>query len=124
MSYLFVAAGGALGAAVRHWVVLRMLDWFGEWLPWGTLFVNVCGSFLIGLLATLALETGRLSAHQRQFVLPGLLGGFTTYSAFSFETQRYLDRGDYGHAALYVTLTLAGGLAGVLLGVALARAVD
>lgn len=86
MTYLWIAIGGALGSVVRfacsEWIQLRWPTF-----PWGTLFVNVLGSWLIGLLAALS-ETGRLgdSLSLRHFLIIGVLGGFTTFSSFSLQT--------------------------------------
>ena len=94
--YLSIAAGSALGGMTRYWcsgVAARM---FGETFPWGTLFVNVTGSFLIGFFATLTGPDGRIFAGStlRQFVMLGIFGGFTTFSSFSLQTLSLVQDGE------------------------------
>jgi len=86
--YCWIALGSALGGVARYWCSGVAARLFGETFPWGTLFVNVTGSFIIGLFATLTGPDGRLFAGStaRQFVMLGLLGGFTTFSSFSLQT--------------------------------------
>jgi CrcB protein len=86
--YCWIALGSALGGVTRYWCSGVAARLFGETFPWGTLFVNVSGSFLIGLFATLTGPDGRMFAGStaRQFVMFGLLGGFTTFSSFSLQT--------------------------------------
>ena len=91
MRVLLVLAGGALGSAARYLVAVWMVNRFGPDFPWGTLTVNVVGSFLIGLIATLADELGSIGSEARVFLIVGVLGGFTTFSAFSLETLRLLE---------------------------------
>lgn len=111
---LLVAAGGALGAGGRYGVSLLALRHWGAGAPWGTLIVNVAGGFAMGLLAGLA-------GDRRGIVLllgVGVLGGFTTFSAFSIELVRMLERGDAAPAALYavasVVLSVGAAYAGLL----------
>lgn len=118
-----VMAGGALGAAGRWWlgsaIAQRLGD--GAGLPWGTLAANLAGAFLAGLIATWLAERGDTALALRAFVLVGLLGGFTTYSALMVEAL-LLWRDDRAMAlAGYLGLTLAGGLALVALGAWLGR---
>lgn len=117
---LFVALGGAIGSLLRwsatSWVAQQARSEF----PWGTLGVNLAGSFAIGFVLTLVFERGHVTPAQRLFLVPGVLGGFTTFSAFSWETL-VLWRG--GHAlatAGYVAGSVLGGLAAALAGAALA----
>ena len=86
MRLLLVLLGGGLGSAARYLVAVWMADRFGPFFPWGTLTVNILGSLLIGLLATLADELGSLGPEVRLFLIVGVLGGFTTFSSFSLET--------------------------------------
>jgi CrcB protein len=85
-NYLLVFLGGGLGSMARYFIAIRMPELAGTWLPWGTLSVNVAGSFAIGLLGALAAEHGTLNSEQRTLLMTGVLGGFTTYSAFSAST--------------------------------------
>ena len=126
MTYLYVALGGALGSVARHALSLGAARWFGGDFPWGTLWgtliVNVAGSFAAGLLATLALADGRLRLEPdaRAFVLVGILGGFTTFSAFSLNTMLLAREGELAAAAANVALSLVLCLGAVWLGFAAA----
>jgi CrcB protein len=118
MMYLLVALGGALGSVARYAVSLGAARWLGAGLPWGTLIVNVTGSFAIGLLAALLTADGRpaLGGDARAFVLIGILGGFTTFSSFSLETLNLARSGALGAAAANAGLSLLLSLAAVWLG--------
>jgi len=99
---LAVALGGAIGASLRHLSGQALLRWFGPAFPWGTLFVNVVGSLAMGLLiGWLARRTGT-SAEIRLFLATGLLGGFTTFSAFSLDVAVMWERGQVSYAMVYV----------------------
>lgn len=108
MAYLWVALGGALGSVARFACSGLAARWFGLGFPWGTLFVNVTGSFAIGLLASLSAPDGRpwLAPDARAFVLVGILGGFTTFSSFSLETLTLARNGSLGVAGGYVAASL------------------
>ena len=123
---LAVAAGSALGGVARYGLSGLVARSFGESFPWGTLVVNVLGSFLIGFVATLTGPDGRVlvSPVTRQFWMPGIFGGFTTFSSFSWQTLRLAQDGEWAHASGYVGLSLALCLLGVWLGAALAAAVN
>lgn len=116
--YLAVGTGSAIGGSIRWLLSDPTLFPFAASFPWGTLFVNVTGSFLIGLYAALARPGGRLTAGpiQRHFFMTGVFGGYTTFSIFSLETIRLLETGRPGAASLVVTLSLAGWLAAVWVG--------
>ena len=118
MTYLWVALGGALGSVARYAVALGAARWLGAAFPWGTLIVNVTGSFAIGLLAALVAADGRpaLGNDARAFVIVGILGGFTTFSAFSLETLTLARSGALGAAAANAGLSLVSCLAAVWLG--------
>lgn len=107
---LLVAAGGALGSVLRYAVSLAGLALFGAGFPWGTLAVNVIGSATIGALAAIGIE-----GQARALLVPGFLGGFTTFSAFSLEASFLWDRSP-ALAALYVLLSVGLGLGACLAG--------
>lgn len=115
---LQVALGGALGAAARYGVTLALAR--SEGLPIAVLTANILGSFLIGAVYVLATERG-LAPGLSPFLVTGLLGGFTTFSAFSLETLALVERGQPGLAVLYIALSVAGSLAAVALGLWLMR---
>jgi CrcB protein len=95
--YLWVALGSALGGAARFFCTGVAAKLFGETFPWGTLLVNVLGSFIIGFFATLTGPDGRMFAGTttRQFVMTGILGGFTTFSSFSLQTLNLANDGEW-----------------------------
>ena len=121
-SLALVALGGAAGAVLRHLATLAALRLFGPPFPWGTLFVNVAGSLAMGLLAAVMLERGGPS-RGTLLLMTGLLGGFTTFSAFSLDALRLAEFGEPRLAAAYafasVALSLGACWAGLLLGRAL-----
>lgn len=118
MTYLWIALGSALGGMARHWCSTLAAERLGTGFPWGTLAVNVLGSFVIGLFATLTGPDGRLpaDAQARQFVMVGLCGGYTTFSAFSLQTLDLLRAGELGRAGLNVAGSVALCLLAVWLG--------
>ena len=122
MTYLWVALGGALGSVARYACSSAALRWLGAGFPYGTLFVNVTGSFAIGMLAALVASDGRplLSPDARSFVLVGVLGGFTTFSSFSLETLNLVRSGALGAAGANVALSVVLCLFGAWLGFAAA----
>ncbi len=121
MRLLLVLAGGAVGSAGRYLVTIWMAERFGASFPWGTLTVNVVGSFVIGLVATLADEFGSIGPQARVLLVVGVLGGFTTFSSFSLETLRLAEQNELPRAALNVLGSLTLGFAAALLGVAAGR---
>lgn len=120
MTVLLVAIAGGLGSVARYLVGLAGARWAGDRLPAGTLAVNLLGCLLIGV-AVVVLEARQVDPRARIAVVGGFLGGFTTFSAFAFETLSLAERRGAGWAALYVAVSVAGGLAACALGVALAR---
>ena len=90
---LFVAAGGALGSVLRYLLSSNIYTWFGRAMPWGTLAVNVIGSFAIGLLSILLVEKFNVPQEWRLGIVVGVLGGFTTFSAFSWDTLDLMQQG-------------------------------
>jgi CrcB protein len=121
-SYISVALGSIVGAVARFLVSVLSVSQFGDGFPWGTLFVNVTGSFAIGFYAALTGPDGRLfvSPRQRQFVMVGICGGYTTFSAFSLETFRLVQSGNARTAFVYLLVSVITWIAGVWLGHALA----
>jgi len=118
--YGYVAAGSVLGGLARYLASLLMAVIPG--FPWATLFVNVTGSFIIGFYGTLSAPDGRLfaSARQRQFVMTGFCGGYTTFSTFSLETVRLLQAGQMRMALINIAVSVVTWLLAVWLGHALA----
>lgn len=116
-----VALGGACGAALRYWLGQRVENWLQQPFPSGTLTVNVIGSLLIGVLFVLALERGQWPAVWRVAIITGLLGGFTTFSAFSLDALLLLQQGRPLTALAYVGVSVAGCLLAAALGMLLAR---
>lgn len=99
--YCWIAIGGAVGSVARFWCGGVAARLFGETFPWGTLFVNVTGSFIIGAFATLTGPDGRIfvGSATRQVVMIGLIGGFTTFSSFSVQTLNLLNEGQWLYGA-------------------------
>ena len=118
---VLVALGGAAGSTLRYLTGLIAARWLGGDLPWGTVLVNLAGSFLIGLVHELGGDAALLAPETRLFLATGVLGGFTTYSAFSYETARLLQAQAWSSAALYTVAMALGCVALCLLGMAVAR---
>jgi CrcB protein len=118
MTYLLIATGGALGSVARYWISGLVADRFGETFPYGTLVVNVTGSFLIGLFATLTASDGRwmVSPGLRTFFMVGICGGYTTFSSFSLQTLNLARDGEWLHAGFNVLGSVALCLLAVWLG--------
>ena len=121
-AWIAVAVGGALGSVARFWLTGAMTALTGPRFPWGTLLINVAGSFVIGLVAGVTLTPARVSMHPdiRIFLMTGVCGGFTTFSAFSLQTLDLLQTGDavpaFGYAVGSVVLCVVGTYCGWLLG--------
>lgn len=120
-SIFAVAVGGAIGATGRYLFNLQMLRLLGPNFPWGTFGVNVIGSFVMGLVAGLFALRLDLSPEMRSFITTGILGGFTTFSAFSLDAANMMERGQHALAAAYIGGSVALGLAGLFLGLWIAR---
>lgn len=122
--YIWIAAGGALGSVARFWISGVVARHFGEAFPWGTLLVNVTGSFIVGFFATLTEPEGRwlVAPSVRQFVMIGVLGGYTTFSAFSLQTLTLARDGEWFYAGANAVLSLVLCLVAVWLGHVLATA--
>jgi CrcB protein len=117
----YVAVGSALGGVARYLLGGWVQRGTGGVFPWGTLAVNLSGSFLLGLISRYALESAAVSAEVRTLLTIGFCGGYTTFSTFSWETARLLEDGDWPRAALYVAASVALALAGTVGGMAVAR---
>jgi CrcB protein len=116
---LQVAAGGALGASARYLVNVSAMRLVGPGFPWATLVVNVAGSVLMGVLVVVLARRG--GQHLAPFLMTGVLGGFTTFSAFSLDVATLYERGAVGSAAAYAAASVILSVAGLFAGLALAR---
>jgi CrcB protein len=123
-SLLLIALGSALGGVARNGMSAWLSERAGEAFPWGTLAVNVLGSLVVGALAAVG-DAPRLglSVDARQFLMIGVLGGFTTFSAFSLQTLRLIQDGDWARASANVLLSVGLGVAAAVAGYRLMRAV-
>jgi fluoride exporter len=119
---LWVALGGAIGSVLRWATVALTLERFGPGFPWGTLTVNLLGSFAIGVVAGLASSSAGISPMMRLFIATGILGGFTTFSAFTLDTLTVGRNSGTQLALLYVASSVCLGLAAAAGGLALVRA--
>jgi CrcB protein len=121
-AWVAVAVGGAIGSVGRFWLATVMTALTGPRFPWGTLLINVLGSFVIGLVAGITLTPGRVGMHPdvRIFLMTGVCGGFTTFSAFSLQTLELMQSGDVvpalGYAVGSVVLCVLATYGGWLLG--------
>ncbi len=118
-----VALGGALGAVARYLMVGRFEHWFGAGFPYGTLTVNVLGSFLMGVLIELMALVWSPSPELRALLVVGLLGSFTTFSGLSLQTLLLFEAGAPGQAALYALASVLLSLLGIFAGMRLSRVV-
>jgi fluoride exporter len=116
-----VAAGGAVGSVVRLLVGAAVQQRSGTTFPVGTLVINLTGSLLLGFIIRIALETSVVSPTVRAMLTTGFCGGYTTFSAFSYETAVLIEDGSYGRAALYILASVGLALAGTFAGFAAAR---
>jgi len=124
MNILFyIAAGGAIGSVARYMSTAVISTVFGTEFPWGILLVNVSGSMIFGLLIELLVPPWSLSMEWRAFLTIGVMGGFTTFSSFSYDTVALVQRGDFGLAALYVVGSVALSVGALFGAMILARAV-
>lgn len=120
---LAIFVGGGAGSVLRHFSILGASRLFGEAFPYGTLFVNVLGSFLIGLLVEGFALKFQLPAEMRALLVTGFLGGFTTFSAFSFDFFRLVETGHAVSAAVYAAVSVFLSILAVFAGVFLLRGV-
>ena len=120
---LAVACGGALGAVARHLVSGQVMRWVGSGFPWGTLTVNVLGSFFLGVLLEYFALRWSATQEMRGFLAVGLLGGFTTFSAFSLDAVLLLERGSLGPAFAYIVGNVVLSICGLFAGLVIFRQV-
>lgn len=114
-----VALGGAIGASLRYLAGVAILRAWGPGFPMAVLSVNVLGSFLMGVVVVVLGQKGL--NHLSPLLMTGVLGGFTTFSAFSLEAFTLFERGEVGSAALYVALSVVGSIGALVIGITLAR---
>ena len=119
--FLIVFLGGGIGAALRHGVNLVSARWFGTSFPWHTLFENVSGSMVMGLLAAYFALKGNAAQDWRLFLTTGILGGYTTFSAFSLDTILLYERGQIALATVYVVASVGISILGLVAGLAVVR---
>lgn len=121
MTTLWIGLGGAFGSIMRHGLAVLVQQRTGMGFPYGTLAVNLIGSFLAAALMHVAFTTELVSPNVRMGLMTGVLGGFTTYSAFNYETLRLAQSGAWGSAALNIAATVLGCLIAGVCGWATAR---
>ncbi len=122
IAFVIVFLGGGLGAAVRHGVNLAAARLVGTGFPYGTLFINVAGSLLMGLTVEYVALKGGIPQRWVLFLTTGILGGFTTFSTFSLEAGLLYERDQFVGAAMYVIASVALGIGGLFAGISLVRA--
>lgn len=122
-SIVAVAAGGAIGATARYLFNLQMLRAMGPNFPWGTFGVNLIGSLIMGLLVGAFALKFNASQEVRNFLMTGILGGFTTFSTFSLDAAVMIERHDYALAGLYMVGSMAGAVLCLFIGLWVARLV-
>ena len=120
---LAIALGGALGALGRHFVGSLMLHWLGAGFPWGTLTVNVVGSFAMGALVETMALVWSPSQELRALLTVGFLGAFTTFSTFSLDFYVVLQRGEIGLASIYLLASVSLAIGGLIAGLAVMRVI-
>ena len=120
-SYLLVFVGGGIGASLRHTVNMLSARGFGTAFPWGTFIINISGSLVMGLIAGYLAFKGGASQPWRLFLMTGILGGYTTFSAFSLDAALLYERGEIASALFYVLGSVVLSIAGLFAGLALVR---
>src|SRR5580693_70244 len=121
MNYLLVFIGGGLGSVLRHIVNVACAKCIGTTFPWGTFIINITGSTVMGLIAGYLAFKGAAAQPWRLFLMTGILGGYTTFSAFSLDTAVLYERGEIGLALFYVLGSVVFSIAGLFAGLALVR---
>jgi len=121
MNYVLVFIGGGLGSTLRHTINMASARTLGTAFPWGTFLINITGSTVMGLIAGYLAFKGQASQPWRLFLMTGILGGYTTFSAFSLDAALLYERGEVGLALLYVLGSVVLAIAGLFAGLALVR---
>jgi CrcB protein len=121
MGYVLVFLGGGIGAMLRHGINMVTPRLLGSGFPWSTFLINISGSFVMGLVAGWFAFRGDAPQHLRLFFTTGILGGYTTFSAFSLDTALLYERGDVGLAAAYVAGSVVLSIAGLFAGLWIVR---
>lgn len=116
LGWMAIALGGALGASARFAMSHQVYHWFGREFAWGTLSVNVIGSFVMGFMAVLLVDKFDVSTEWRAFIMVGFLGAFTTFSTFSYETMQYIQVGEISKAMLNIVVSVVVCLLAIWLG--------
>lgn len=124
IKYLSVAAGGAVGAMLRYFLSLSVLSRVAQPFPAATFVINITGSLIIGFFLTLVTERVPINPHIRLAVAVGIVGAYTTFSTFEYETARLIEGKDFVYAFMYVVLSFVVGLGAVWAGIVLARQVE
>jgi fluoride exporter len=119
--FVLVFIGGGCGASLRHAVNMICARAFGTAFPYGTFIINITGSIVMGLIAGYLAFRGEATQHWRLFLMTGILGGYTTFSAFSLDTAMLYERGAVGLAAFYVLGSVGISIAGLFAGLAVVR---
>ena len=119
---LLIGVGGAIGAMARYLISSWITQVMGTDFPWGILCVNLAGCLVMGIVTAVGVHLIEISHEMKLFLATGVLGGFTTFSAFSLDTVQLVERGAYLDAVLYVAASVAGSIAAFLAGVMLVRA--
>jgi CrcB protein len=121
MNYLLVFVGGGVGSTLRHLINVVCPRWLGTSFPYHTFIINVTGSVIMGLIAGYLAFKGEASQSSRLFLMTGILGGYTTFSAFSLDAALLYERGEIGLAFVYVLGSVALSIVGLFAGLALVR---
>ena len=121
MNYLLVFIGGGLGSSLRHTLNVVCARYIGTGFPYATFIINITGSTIMGLIAGYLAFKGEASQPWRLFLMTGVLGGYTTFSAFSLDAVLLYERGELAHAAFYVLGSVVFSIAGLFAGLALVR---
>jgi CrcB protein len=126
VTYAYIAIGGAIGSVARYGCSQLIANGFGQTFPWGTLLVNILGSFIIGFFASLTGPDGRLmvAPDMRLFVTVGICGGYTTFSSFSLQTLNLVQEGEILRAGMNIGASVVLCLVAVWLGYAAAAALN